>query len=131
MGIRALAATAAMAILPTIAAAQGWDPPQVEPPYRYATKTPRNCVDRAGFPNFLAQARAAAQQRGIGARGLAALDGLTFDEQTVSRDRGQKVFTQTFEEFSGRMVTPRLGAARKKMQQHAALLQRIERDFGV
>ena len=130
---RALCAVVLAAGLPAAAFAQAmnWDPPTTEPVYRYATKTPRNCVDRAGFPNFLAQARAEAQRRGIGPRGQAALQGLTFDEQVVSRDRGQKVFTQTFEEFSGRMVTPRLGAARKRMQQHAALLQRIEREFGV
>ena len=119
------------ALTPAVASAQNWDPPQTEPVYRYATKTPRNCVDRAGFPAFLQQARVEAQRRGVGQRGLAALGGIEFDESVVSRDRGQKVFTQTFEEFSSRMVPPRLGPARKKMQQHAALLQRIEREYGV
>ncbi|MBV9348447.1 MAG: lytic murein transglycosylase [Pseudolabrys sp.] len=131
MKIKTIAATLLVSLSPALALAQSWDPPQVEPPYRFATKTPRNCVDRAGFPNFLMQARAEAQRRGIGQRGLAALEGLSFDDQIVSRDRGQKVFTQTFEEFSGRMVPPRLGAGRKKMQQHQQLLQRIEREFGV
>ncbi|MBV9556424.1 MAG: lytic murein transglycosylase [Pseudolabrys sp.] len=119
------------ALTPIAASAQNWDPPQTEPVYRYATKTPRNCVDRAGFPAFLQQARVEAQRRGVGQRGLAALDGVTFDESVVSRDRGQKVFTQTFEEFSGRMVTPRLGPARQKMQQQAAILKRLEQQFGV
>jgi lytic murein transglycosylase len=125
------AAAVIIALFPAGALAQNWDPPQTEPVYRYATKTSRNCVDRAGFPAFLQQARVEAQRRGVGARGLAALDGVTFDENVLSRDRGQKVFTQTFEEFSNRMVPPRLALARTKMQQHAVLLKRIEQQFGV
>ena len=130
MTIKAACAAGLLMLIPGFAAAQSWQP-QANAPYRYAAKTSRNCVDRAHFPNFLAQARTEAQRQGIGQRGLAALDGLSFDEGVVSRDRGQKVFTQTFEEFSGRMVPPRLGPARKRMQQHAQLLGRIERDFGV
>jgi lytic murein transglycosylase len=118
-----LAALSLTLLLPVVAEAQT--------PYRYAATTPRNCVDRAKFPNFLAKVRQDAAAQGVSPRGLAALDGLTFDEKTISRDRGQKVFTQTFEEFSGRMVPPRLGRARQMMQKHAALLSRIEKDFGV
>jgi len=104
---------------------------QTPAPYRYAATTPRNCVDRAKFPAFLNQMRNEAARQGVGQRGLAALDGLTFDEGVVSRDRGQKVFTQSFEEFSGRMVPPRLGRARQMMQKHAMLLARIYKEFGV
>jgi lytic murein transglycosylase len=100
-------------------------------PYRYAATTPRNCVDRAKFPAFLERMRREAAAQGVGHRGLAALDGLTFDESVISRDRGQKVFTQSFEEFSGRMVPPRLARARQMMQKNAQLLNRIEREFGV
>lgn len=110
-------------LVPSIAVAQT--------PYRYAATTPRNCVDRAKFPNFLAKVRRDAAAQGVSARGLAALDGLTFDEKTVSRDRGQKVFTQTFEEFSGRMISQRLARAKQMMKKHEALLSRIEKDFGV
>jgi lytic murein transglycosylase len=115
----------AAVLLPAMAAAQ------TPVPYRYAATTPRNCVDRTKFPAFLAQMRAEAARQGVGARGLAALDGLTFDEGIVSRDRAQKVFTQSFEEFSGRMVPPRLGRARQMMQKHAQLLSRIKQEFGV
>ncbi len=113
------------ALIPAGAAAQA------PAPYRYAATTPRNCVDRAKFPSFLGQMRAEAQRQGIGARGLAALDGQAFNESVVSRDRGQKVFTQTFEEFSGRMVPPRLGRARQMMQKHAQILAKIKNEFGV
>ena len=113
------------ALLPAIASAQ------TPTPYRYAATTPRNCVDPAKFPAFLNQMRNEAAAQGVGQRGLAALNGLTFDIGIVSRDRGQKVFTQTFEEFSGRMVPPRLGRARQMMQKHAQLLGRIQKEFGV
>jgi lytic murein transglycosylase len=112
-------------LLPAVADAQ------TPAPYRYAATTPRNCVDRAKFPAFLNQMRYEAARQGVGQRGLAALDGLTFDEGVVSRDRGQKVFTQSFGEFSGRMVPPRLGRARQMMQKHAMLLARIQKEFGV
>jgi lytic murein transglycosylase len=100
-------------------------------PYRYAATTPRNCVDPAKFPAFLDQMRREASAQGVSPRGLAALDGVAFDPSVVSRDRGQKVFTQTFEEFSGRMVPPRLGRAKQMMAKHAALLAKIEQQFGV
>ena len=34
------------------------------------------------------------------------LAGVTLDQSVLNRDKSQKVFTQTFEEFSGRMVPP-------------------------
>ncbi len=122
-----LAATAFAAFLSAPALAQA---PAVVP-YRYAATTPSNCVDPAGFPNFLNQMRREAQAQGVSPRGLAALDGLTFEIGIVRRDRGQKVFTQTFEEFSGRMVPPRMGRAVQMMKRHASLLSRIEQEFGV
>ncbi|MGI8525547.1 MAG: lytic murein transglycosylase [Pseudolabrys sp.] len=124
--IKAICAAVLTAMLVPAAAAA-----QTPAPYRYAATTPRNCVDRAKFPAFLEQMRTQAASQGVGQRGLAALNGLTFDEAIVSRDRGQKVFSQTFEEFSGRMVPPRLARARAMMQKHAQLLGRIKQEFGV
>jgi lytic murein transglycosylase len=118
-----LAALSLALLLPLVADAQT--------PYRYAATTPRNCVDRAKFPNFLAKVRQDAAAQGVSRRGLSALDDLAFDEKVISRDRGQKVFTQTFEQFSGRMVPQRLARARQMMKKHGALLHRIEKDFGV
>lgn len=114
---------------PALVQAQVQQPANV--PYRYARDTPRNCVDRARFPQFLERMKREAAAQGVGRRGIAALNGLTFDEDVISRDRGQKVFTQSFEEFSGRMVPPRVARARSLMQKHAHLLSRIKHDFGV
>ena len=110
-------------LLPAIAAAQT--------PYRYAATTPRNCVDRGKFPGFLEKVRRDAAAQGVSRRGLSALDDLAFDEKVISRDRGQKVFKQTFEEFSGRMVPPRLARGRQMLKKHGTLLAKIEREFGV
>jgi lytic murein transglycosylase len=60
-----------------------------------------------------------------------ALGGITFDPVIITRDHAQGVFRQTFEQFSGRMVPPRLGRATRLLQQHSALFQRIEQQFGV
>jgi lytic murein transglycosylase len=123
-----LAVMTAMVVLPAslVSAAA-----QAPAPYRYAATTPRNCVDPAKFPAFLNQVHREAVAQGVSPRGLAALEDLQFDTKVVSRDRGQKVFTQTFEQFSGRMVPPRLGRGKQMMAKHAGLLSRIERQFGV
>jgi lytic murein transglycosylase len=90
------------------------------------------CDDPAGFPAWLESVRREAAAQGLAQHAVAgALAGVTYDPAVVSRDRRQGVFRQSFEQFSGRMVPPRLAKARQMMQRHAALLARIERQFGV
>jgi lytic murein transglycosylase len=90
-----------------------------------------SCDNLAGFPAWLEGVKRDATAVGISPRGIAALNGVTYDPQVVSRDRRQGVFRQTFEQFSGRMVPPRLARAQQMMQRHGVLLSRIERQFGV
>jgi lytic murein transglycosylase len=90
-----------------------------------------SCDDPSGFPAWLETAKREAAAQGISARGIAALDGVTYDPAVVSRDRRQGVFRQSFEEFSGRMVPPRLARGMEMMKKYAALLSRIEQQFGV
>jgi lytic murein transglycosylase len=59
------------------------------------------------------------------------LSGVTLDQGVLSRDRSQRVFNQTFEEFSGRMVPPRLARGASMMKQYGSLLVRIEQSYGV
>jgi membrane-bound lytic murein transglycosylase B len=59
------------------------------------------------------------------------LNGVTLDQAVLSRDRSQKVFSQSFEEFSGRMVPPRLSRGASMMKQYGSLLGRIEQSYGV
>jgi len=89
-------------------------------------------TDPAGFPAWLDGIRTEAGAAGISARGLSALDGLTWDQETISHDRGQKVFKQTFEEFSGRMVNDyRIKKGGKLIKQYAADFAKIEEQYGV
>jgi lytic murein transglycosylase len=60
-----------------------------------------------------------------------ALAGVTYDPAVVARDRAQGVFRQSFDQFAGRMVPPRLGRGIRKMQQYGSLLGRIEQQYGV
>ncbi|MFI5012270.1 MAG: lytic transglycosylase domain-containing protein [Hyphomicrobiales bacterium] len=90
------------------------------------------CQGVGSFDSWLAAFKQEAASSGVGQRGLAALTGMTPDPTVVSRDRGQGVFRQSFEQFSGRMVSSyRLSRGASLIRQHAALFQRIEQQFGV
>jgi membrane-bound lytic murein transglycosylase B len=60
-----------------------------------------------------------------------AMNGVTLDQAVLSRDRSQRVFSQSFEEFSGRMVPPRLARGANMMKQYGSVLGRIEQSYGV
>jgi lytic murein transglycosylase len=98
-----------------------------------ATPASAACGNAAGFPAFLESFKRDAAQQGISAATIAAaLDGLSFDPSTVSKDRGQGVFSQTFLQFSDRMVAAyRMQRGAALMKQYAATFQRIESQFGV
>jgi len=72
-----------------------------------------------------------ATTKGISQSAIAALDGITPDQSVISRDHSQKVFQQSFEEFSGRMIPPRLLRAENMLKRHGSLLVRIEQAYGV
>ena len=61
----------------------------------------------------------------------ASLTGITYDPTIIARDHAQGVFKQSFEQFSGRMVPPRLTRAKNKIIQYGSMLSRIEDQFGV
>ena len=65
------------------------------------------------------QQEAAAQ--GISQRAIqSGLGGITYDPAVIARDHAQGVFRQSFEQFSGRMIPPRLarGARRVALPHH-------------
>src|SRR5258707_4856263 len=68
-----------------------------------------------------------AAAKGISQAAIASgLAGVTLDQGVLSRDHSQRVFSQSFEEFSGRMVPPRLarGASMmKRSEEHTSELQ--------
>jgi lytic murein transglycosylase len=61
----------------------------------------------------------------------AGLTGITMDRAILARDHSQQVFSQSFEEFSGRMVPPRLLRGSNMMKQYGSVLGRIEQSYGV
>src|SRR5450830_1293120 len=62
-----------------------------------------------------------------------ALAGVTLDQSVLAFDRRQRgTFRKSFEDYAATRVIPaRIKRARQMMARHAALLARIERQFGV
>lgn len=86
----------------------------------------------AQFPAWLDQVRAEAQAAGISANAIAQLNGVRFDQSIVNRDRAQGVFSQTFLEFSDRMVNSyRLEQGGRLINQYGSTFAQIEQQYGV
>jgi lytic murein transglycosylase len=84
------------------------------------------------FDTWLDDLKKEAATKGISASAIqVGLNGVTFDKNVLTRDQSQKVFSQTFEEFSGRMVPPRLTRGSNMMKQYGSVLSRIEETYGV
>jgi lytic murein transglycosylase len=84
------------------------------------------------FEAWLDDFKNEAAAKGISQAAIAAgLNGVTLDRGVLSRDRSQQALNQSFEEFSGRMVPPRLGRGASLMKQYGSVLGRIERSYGV
>jgi lytic murein transglycosylase len=89
--------------------------------------------DAAGFENWLAGFRSEAVGEGVSEATVdAALRGASYNRTVISRDRAQGIFHQSFEQFSRRLLTPsRIAKGKALLQRHAALLGRIEQEYGV
>ncbi|WP_282584587.1 lytic murein transglycosylase [Lichenifustis flavocetrariae] len=89
--------------------------------------------DPSGFPAWLEQFKQEAVSQGISQQAVAsALDDVTYDRNTISHDRGQKVFKQSFEQFSTRMANNfRVTKGKGLIRRYADLFARIEHDYGV
>src|SRR5262245_11433520 len=92
-----------------------------------------SCQDPAGFASWLEGVKREAATQGISQKTIAsALTGLTYDPEVISRDRKQGVFQQSFEQFSGRAVSPdRLKKGANQLKRYGSILGRIEKQFGV
>jgi membrane-bound lytic murein transglycosylase B len=84
------------------------------------------------FEAWLADFKTDAVAKGVSQSAVnASLNGVTPDKAVLSRDHSQAVFSQSFEEFSGRMVPPRLIRGSNMMKQYGSVLGRIEETYGV
>ena len=90
------------------------------------------CNPPGGFNAFLTEFKKGAAAQGVSRKGLSALDGITLDESVLAADKRQGVFKQSFEEFSGRMISrDRMTKGLRHMHTHAATLKNVEQQFGV
>ncbi len=77
---------------------------------------------------FLARAAAA----GVSDRALAALDGLTPDDEVLRRDRNQAEFSRAIWDYLDSAASQaRVAAGRQALADHAALFARLEARYGV
>jgi lytic murein transglycosylase len=84
------------------------------------------------FGSWLQGVKLEAAAQGISQRTIqSALGTVTYDPSIIARDHAQGVFRQSFEQFSGRMVPPRLARGQRLLQQYSATFNRIEKQFGV
>jgi lytic murein transglycosylase len=84
------------------------------------------------FQAWLDEFKAEAASKGISQATLASgLNGVTLDQSVLNRDHSQKVFDQTFEQFSGRMIPPRLTRGANMLKQYGSVLSRVEDTYGV
>jgi lytic murein transglycosylase len=87
----------------------------------------------AGFDAWMNAYKQRAAAQGIPAQAInAALAGVTYDQGVINLDRGQKSFKLSFEQFYARRVSGALiSRGQSLMRTHAALLGRIEKQYGV
>ena len=92
-----------------------------------------SCHKEASFDAWLDGVRREAAAAGISQKAIdAGLGAVRFDEGIVKKDRGQGVFSQTFIEFSDRMVEGyRVKQAPAKIAKLKSVFQRIEKEYGV
>jgi lytic murein transglycosylase len=91
------------------------------------------CHNGASFEKWLADFKRQALTQGISQRTLAAAEPLMrFDQSIVNKDRGGHVFSQTFLEFSDRMIAKyRVQSGTQKLQKMKDMFQKIEQQYGV
>ena len=85
------------------------------------------------FNQWLSELEREAASQGISQQTIAAAAPyLTYDQRIVNIDRGQRVFTQTFLEFSDRMAAAyRIQRGRALIEKYRPVFARIEQRYGV
>ncbi len=91
------------------------------------------CRTSGSYESWLAAFEREAAAKGISQRAIAAATpGLTYDQHIVNIDRGQRVFTQTFLQFSGRMAAAyRIQRGQALIKANAPTFAKIEQQYGV
>jgi lytic murein transglycosylase len=91
------------------------------------------CRTGGPYDKWLADFEREAMAQGVSQQTISeAAPYLTYDQRIVNIDRGQRVFTQTFLEFSDRMAAAyRIQTGAAKIKTYAPVFARIEQQYGV
>jgi lytic murein transglycosylase len=92
-----------------------------------------NCRNTGSFERWLSDFSSEARASGISRATItAALAGVSFDANTIARDRRQSFFAQSFVAFSAKLITHnRVETGIAKLRQYHDLFAKVEREFGV
>ena len=92
-----------------------------------------NCHTAVSFDRWLADFKKEAAEKGISAAAInAASPYMVYDQRIVNIDRGQRFFSQTFLEFSDKMLPAyRLQTGAAQIRKWQPVFAREEREFGV
>jgi lytic murein transglycosylase len=92
-----------------------------------------DCRTSGSFESWLARFKAEAAAQGISRSAIdAASPYLVYDQRIVNIDRGQRIFAQSFFEFSGKMLPAyRLQQGAAEIRRYQAIFDRAEKQYGV
>src|SRR5882672_7804442 len=92
-----------------------------------------DCRTAGSFESWLGRFKAEAAAQGIARSAIdAASPYLVYDQRIVNIDRGQRIFAQSFLEFSGKMLPSyRLQQGTAEIRKYQAIFDRAEKQYGV
>ncbi len=92
-----------------------------------------DCRANGSFESWLQRFKAEAAAQGISRSAIeAASPYLVYDQRIVNIDRGQRIFAQSFLEFSGKMLPAyRLQQGTAEIRKYQAVFDRAEKQYGV
>src|SRR5579864_4683670 len=92
-----------------------------------------DCRTAGSFETWLARFKAEAAAQGISRSAIeAASPYLVYDQRIVNIDRGQRIFAQSFLEFSSKMLpSGRISGGIEHIQKYRAVFDREEKQYGV
>src|SRR6202051_2935151 len=84
------------------------------------------------FGAWLQGVKTEAAAQGISQRAIqSGLGGITPDPAVIAHDHAQGVFRQSFEQFSGRMIPPRLARGAEVLAQYGPIFSQIAQQYGL
>ena len=91
------------------------------------------CRTSGSYEAWLTALEHEAASQGVSQRAIAeAAPYLKYDQRIINIDHGQRVFTQTFLEFSSRMAAAyRISGAQTRIKKYAPVFERIDKQYGV